>query len=164
MKRITLFSFLLFTVLMVACSEEKSGESSTENESSPEVVGFYTYSDPTRGTYSLALMEQNRFMLVADTAQGVPQGAVGWYVLRDKDIHLSSDEVDAVGTVEGDIVRLRFGEADPESDLANGGLPFQRQKQPQEKPSEEGDGGSSNDSSGSSSEQSSDDSSQSSEQ
>lgn len=180
MKRNGLWILPLALIAALAgCSRQSGGESGQgggqEGQGgggSSEVAGYYVYSDPARGSYSLALLDNNRFLMVseaadsspggtptprgADEAPGgaaadagealadVPQGVVGWYVMRGDRIHLSSEAgMDAEGVVKGEIIRLQFGGGLPETYTPDEdfGLPFQKwQQQPEE--SQQGGSGS----------------------
>ena len=160
--RSILYGTMLVSVLaLTACTQGDSGDKKSEGssgknggEQAGQVVGYYTYSDPARGSFSLALLEKNRFLLVTESAPGVPRGAVGWYALRDDTIHLSSEGLDAQGRVDGDILQLRFGAGDPrpeaEETTDDEGLPFQREDGSAKKGGKQNQGGSSDKSSDSS--------------
>lgn len=154
---------LLLAAALSACARQNGEESAAEG--ADDLAGYYVYSDPARGAYSLALLDNNRFLMVFEAAEdaaampappgedtppaagglgGMPQGVVGWYVLRGDRIHLSSDAgVDAEGVVKGEIIRLEFGGGLPETYTPDEdfGLPFQKWRQQPEESQKTGSGG-----------------------
>lgn len=114
---------LLVSLGLVGCGGGEDQGAATEEAAVADtaVLGYYEYADAVRGSYSLAVLEDNRFMLVVerpDTALA-PLGVAGWWVLRDDQIMLSAPGLDIEGTVgDGGILELSF--VDPLEELAAG--------------------------------------------
>jgi len=107
-------SGLLWAMLTVAAAlaphatAQPSGGSQSGGDEAPAAVGFYTYSDGQRGRLDLALLPDQRFMLVTSPVTGPSDGVEGWYLLRDQRVLLSGGELEAGGALDGDLLRLNL--------------------------------------------------------
>lgn len=146
MRRTRMLSIAAASMLpaLAACGGGGGGEEG-EQIAAADLVGYYVYSDPARGTSHLALLNQQRFFLIQEPApqggapaEAAPQsapggygggseGTVGWYIVQGDSIYLNSERLYARGHVSPEVLRVVFQQPlVPGAGGADYPMPFQK--------------------------------------